>query len=396
MMKLCRLFLLSLALVSCTGTPEDEPPVFVLAGVINGDKAELILFEDRYRFVNDMDSTTRFKFFDRQDLPAPAVDFDIVDRVNTRSELIVLTRDDKESYIHFFSLLGIKTAANFTETTSKRINLAKLTGLPTDIELCPSNIQVTRDGTFAAILNVATPTCGEEDDIRLLIIDLKNRKYLRQVRPNIFPLSSIHPIIDQSSDILYFLSTSGGSGVKLNSLERSNFTSTESPSFGVRTYDTAIQTNTNQTDFMKLSSSFLTLNPSINSQSIYTYTTVSGDTLKNETIPTIARVESFIPDYTNQYTQVFILGNSRLAIHQNAETTTLPNRIEGSTTAMLGTINTFTDFLYLVSDNTIEVFDLLELQDNPSSIVLETETISDLNNPSILTWIQGVVAETAD
>ena len=132
-----------------------------------------------------------------------------------------------------------------------------------------------------------------------------------------------------------------------------------------------IQNNTNQSDFVKRSSDVLILN---RNQNLYTYTTITGNELKNTNVPTLSQGQSFIYDTTNQYNQVFILSNNRIAIHQTPETTTTPNRIEGSTTSTLGTINTFTDFMYLARDNVIEVFDLLELQDNPSSVGLEVES----------------------
>jgi hypothetical protein len=400
-MKLRGLCLLCLLLVSCTGTFEVEPPVFVIAGVINDGQAELVLLEDRYRFINDTDSRARFTFFDRIELLAPAIAFDIVDRVNTRSELIVLTRDDDTSYLQFFSLLGIETPADFEETTTKQINLAELTDLPEDLDICPTHIQVTRDGNFGAILN-DPETCDLTGETQIILVDLEDETFLSAFGDINFRISPVNLIIDQNNDALYFLRNRATS-VNLAKLDRANFRN-ESPDDNV-TYASDennrsdIQRSLDQTDVMRFGSSYAILNPRNAGNSVYTIAPFSS-TATFTNVPTLTNAQSFIPDYTNQYNQVFILSNNRIAIHQNPETTTSPNRIEGSTTATLGTINTFTDFLYLALDNTLQVFDLLELQDSPGSIVLQTETDDDnaalekLNDPSILTWVQGIGTET--
>ena len=49
-MKHFILFLLSLfLLISCTGTDDTEPPVYVIAGVQNGGDSQLVLLEDAYK-----------------------------------------------------------------------------------------------------------------------------------------------------------------------------------------------------------------------------------------------------------------------------------------------------------------------------------------------------------
>ncbi len=395
-MKYFLLFLLSiLLLTSCTGTPENEPPVFVIAGVQNGDKSQLVLLEDDYKSASD--TTPRFKSFAEADLNAPAIAFDIVDRINTRSELVVLTRKDgdvTQSFLEFFSLLGIEKAADFAENKGKQLDLSTLTDLPTTIDLCPTSIQITRDGSLAAIFNNPEICQGPDNKKSLLLIDIKNKKYLNQITTiGVFPLSPLGASIDQNNDALYFLSTTGNSGVSLNRLDRNNINSSNNFSSSnscniIICYKENLQNNINQSGFVKRSSDVLILN---RSQNLYTYSTFSGNELKNTDILTIGQGQSFIHDYTNQYNQVFVLSNNRIAIHQTPETTTTPNRIEGSTSAMLGTINTFTDFMYLARDNVLEVYDLLELQDNPTSVALEVETgLVDLNNPTILTWAQGV------
>lgn len=388
------LILLSL-LVSCTGTPDGEPPVFVIAGVENAGLPQLVLLRDTYRETN---GSSRFKFEEDTEvnLNAPAIAFDVVDRVNTRSELIVLTRDDDgTSFLEFFSLLGIETAANFVETASKQITLSTLNDLPTTIDLCPTSLQVTRDGSLAAISNNPRLCNGPDNEISLLLIDIKNKKYLNHLTKldlEFIPdLSALPGIIDQGNDTLYFL-TERGRTVELNRLERNQFTSSD-PGERVTRYTPPIQTIDGQSSFIKRTSDVLVLTPI---QATYTYTTLSGDKLENTNIPTLSQGQSFIPDYTNQYNQVFVLSNNRIAIHQDPKLTTIPNRIEGSTTSTLGTINTFTDFMYLARDNVIEVYDLLELQNNPTSVGLEVETATDntdlqkLNNPTILTWVQGI------
>jgi hypothetical protein len=391
-----RLLLLSLIfIVSCTGTPEDEPPVYVIAGVVNGTQAELVLFEDDYKNVSN--TSPRFKLFDSEELEAPAVAFDIVDRINSRSELIVLTRETVDtSFLEFFSLRGVQEEADFVESDSKQIALSTLTDLPEDISLCPNSIQVTRDGALAALVNNPSLCRVSGSEISILLIDIKNKTFLNEITRNtfdVFPISPVATTIDQNNDTLYFLSTRA-TDVILNRLSRGQF-NTDDLDRDVVSYSDEIDIS-NPSDFVKRSSDALILS---RSQSIYTYASLSGDTLENTNIPTLNLGQSFIPDFTHQYHQVFLLNGQRLAIHQDPKATATPNRIEGSTPARLGTINTFTDFLYLAYDNTLQVFDLFELENSPGSIALETESESDnadlesLNDPTILTWVQGVITE---
>lgn len=385
-----------LILVGCTGTNEEEPPVFVIVGVQNGLESQLVLFEDAYKTASD--SNPRFKPFGTATLEAPAVAFDIVDRINSRSELIVLTRkDDGTSFLQFFSLLGIQNDTDFAENTSKKIILSTLTDLPATLDLCPTSIQVTRDGALAAIQNNPKICGGSSDGSRsILLIDLSQRRYLNQLERSSFKDFRVPSLVsvrlDQKNDALYFL-TERGQTIELNRLERNLFTSSD-PSAKVTKYTPSLRTDTNLSDFIQYGSDALILN---RSQNLYTYASLSGDLLENTNVPTLNQGLTFIEDPSNKYPQVFVLNGQRIAIHSDPRATTTSNRIEGPSTAKIGTINTFSDFLYLARDKALEVYDLLELQRNPTTVALEVESSSrnaaldTINNPSILTWFQGVI-----
>jgi hypothetical protein len=396
------LVLLVLVLTSCTGTTETDPPVFLIAGVNNPGKPQLLLYRDDF-----LSDTKRFVLFKNKVkdkdvdilLSAPPIAFDIVDRTTTRTELVVLTREaDGTSFLEFFDLRGIETPADFVETTAKQIALAKRTDLPTNIDICPTSVQVTRDGTVAILLN-DPQSCGRASDIRLIFIDLVNNKYITQYKPSgAFPLSPAPPVLDQSGDSLYFLQE-GATDTKLERVERNSFTKTTISASDITEINPSIKNNPrNQVDMIKQGSNILVLNPNSDSQSIYTVvpTQVNGE---DKNIRTLGQTQKFIPDYTNRYSQVFILSSSRLIIHPDFDSTEAQNNVSGTVDATVGTINTASDFLYLAGTGIVSTLDLLDLDQNSTSIALETETstgsepnkdLAELINPTILTWVQGV------
>ncbi len=396
-MKRFTLCILSLLLLTgCTGTPNEEIPILLIAAIDGNDGPQLLLFEDK------LNSTIRFPLVDKaaRDLSAPAVAFDFTDRNNRRDQLFVLTRDGEnvisetsKSYIEIFDTLAIDpaTPAKFKKTRS--IDLSTIPDLPKPF--CPTQIQLTRDGRYAVIFSEIT-VCGLSDDKRrIVIIDISQttleKLLLSIIPPRIQGFAEAGIFLDQSNDSLYFVENGVGD-VDLLRLDQNSFDDVTSTN---KQLPSNLKQQVNKEDVIR-GTSFFQINR-IGSGFVLLddnkYTHIS-DTTQSATvtqITTTARSRQMITDTSGEYKQLFILGENGLTIHFDANKT---DSAKTSERASSMTLNYVTDFLYLADQNVIKVFDLFDLDQTITSLQIDSETVPTLTTrPTLLTWIPGVIKE---
>jgi hypothetical protein len=163
------LFLVIVVLVlnACTGTFEARNPVLLVTSYRDNKGSHVALIRDSFGESGESGgSRNRLQFVPNsvRSLPAPAVSYDIVDRGGTRSSLVVLSRaptadGTSTGYLTFFSLSGIDPdiPEDFGQTREQVvISPTTIRVVPDTVinpRFCPSNVQVTQTGTYAAVLN---------------------------------------------------------------------------------------------------------------------------------------------------------------------------------------------------------------------------------------------------
>lgn len=172
---------LSGLLSGCTGTSEDPLEVlFVVAYGTTAAEAGIAIVED----VTAAGGSDDFIIVpnSRRPLPAPPVDYDIVDRLNQRSELVVLSRvldtTNNLANVLFFNIeeLSPNDPVTFQESRPRLVinlnNLAIAAGVsPAPSSFCPVALQVDSDGRYIALLNDQSQ-CASTDPDAINLIDL--------------------------------------------------------------------------------------------------------------------------------------------------------------------------------------------------------------------------------
>ncbi len=208
------------ALTACTGSFEPPSPTLLIVGYQN-DGAKVALIQDDL-LVNP----NRLTFLPGsvRPLPAPGVDYDIVDREGSRRALVVLSRSvgtgSATASLTTLSLTGIDPAnpVNFAQQSTVVINdftpvpeQAPGPGQnPTPVQniFCPSRVQVTQGGDYAAVLNNPS-LCGLQQQPFIDILDLRGLRLLDRL-PNVSP-SGLYLSQGAAQDLLYYATPEAGS-----------------------------------------------------------------------------------------------------------------------------------------------------------------------------------------
>ena len=210
MKTLAAVLLALLTLTGCTGTFEPPLPTLLAVGVVQGEQPQVALVETVLTRTDEEGGGYTFLGASRQNLAAPAVDFDVTERRDARTQLVVLSRaEDNEGFIDFFTFSGIDPddPTGFAPVASKpRLTLSNLEQPEDEDEtftFCPEALQVTRDGRYVALYNGTS--CASSDDIFIDIIDTREREILERIRGRTFGFVDVAPFLDQQSDTLYYL-----------------------------------------------------------------------------------------------------------------------------------------------------------------------------------------------
>jgi len=175
--------LLAGALLSgCTGTSEDPLEVlFVVAYGTTAAEAGIAIVED----VAAAGGTDDFIIVEnsRRPLPAPPLDYDIVDRLNQRSELVVLSRvldtTNNLANVLFFNIEELSTAdpSTFQESRPRLVIDLDTLAIDSDVSpapssFCPVALEVDSEGRYVALLNDQSQ-CASTDPDAIDLIDLE-------------------------------------------------------------------------------------------------------------------------------------------------------------------------------------------------------------------------------
>jgi hypothetical protein len=417
---------LVLVLTACTGTQADAEPLFLIAGVQDdgGANPRVVVVQDRI-LDGIADGEERFVTFASLGLEATARAFDLVDEIGTREELVVLSRsqegDTVTAFLEFFNTRGLLASDTATFRSSRdSIDLGTF-DIP---DLCPVDLEVTREGNHALLFNsprVCDSTQLDTDntivalsifrnDAPFVLSSLEEGNLTRPLITSNVLTSTPFPtgmFLDQSTNTLYYLRERGTQNINLQSLSFSAYTS-ESPETGANSAQVILDNLRFQVDsfrdMTKVGSSLAILGTTN-----YVLGPLNPTTTLPEPIDTLdARSQTpraFVPDATAS--SLFILdSNDKLVYHADP---TLPANTEADVTGTLSALNTDSDFLYVLGINSrdeplVTIFDLqplfsegntnLESLFTEESCDGEDDGLCDLTNPTALTWAEGILLPT--
>jgi hypothetical protein len=418
-----------LLLNSCTGTTADSAPLFVIAGVqeSNGTNPRVVVVQDQV--LNNLgDGEPRFTDFSAQPLAAPARAFDVVDETFDRSELVVLSRSPTRdattqiipAYLDFFNSRGLTPTQPDTFAPSRTqldLRAATFTYPFPLTDLCPIDLEVTRDGNYALFFNsprVCNPAKLEQDNV-IVVLSIARGSAPRVVSSltrdnNTKPLitSSVvsgTPIssgmfLDPSTDTLYYLRRSV-STLELRSLGFSTYTVNTNPENDPALNPLLASINTLEfRDLTKIAGSIAILGTTNYLLAPQTFTENSSPRATTTVTARSQTPRAFAQDVTGTRF-LFLDDNERLVYHADPATpANTVTEVEGRLSAW----NTTDDFLYIADTDQLETFDTRPLEEGDTNLgpLLDEQTCETspalcvLDNPSALSWVQGILLPTTE
>jgi len=393
MKRLTTTLLSLLVLAGCTGTVEPPLPTLLAVGVVQGERAQVALVETVLTRTDEEGGGYTFLESSRQDLAAPAVDFDVTEREDARTQLVVLSRaEDNEGFIDFFTFSGINPGdpSGFTPVANRpRLTLSELTQ-PEDedepLTFCPEALQVTRNGRYVALYNGTF--CDDANDAFIDIIDVREREILERIGGRTFGFVDVHPFLDQRSDRLYYLRQQVNSA-DLISLNLSN-AAVDADLDGGLTVRQEVEI-----DFPDLDQQDLTLYDEtllVLYDDAFIPFPLAADEL-GDAVETNDNSQSFIdnPEAVDPY--ILILGNNRLTVH--ASLTDTDEEDIGVPTPSGTTLDPDGEFAYLLSEGQVTRFDLLSYKGDTFSGTLQTFELDELTDTGPVAYARGIDPEEA-
>lgn len=370
--------LLILALViGCTGTVEDPIETLLVVGFADGNQGRLALIENN---VLRQTATEPLRWLPEsvRDLPGLPLAADVIDRTRDRTALVVLSRDSAGiSYLSTFNLrnLALDQLDGFVETARIVLNDPDAPLLPVrpGQVLCPTRLQVSSDGDFAAMLNQPT-ACGATGDIFITLLELTPPRFVRHYE-GLFRLVDNALVLDQAADddTLHFLEESGNR-VQLKSLALDRLA--ERP---VIVGEARIEARDVQ-DMGIVRDSMVVLGRS--NFAAFDNFRVDPDepTVINTTANSLRLITSDFADIA----QVMVLGRDHFTVHLS---TTEPANRADLRGYQSGTVEALNGLVFLVREGEIRVFDLLRYAGGTPELTTPPIPLSELTAPAFLSWV---------
>lgn len=424
--------LLALPLSACTGSFEDPDPVLLVTGFqrVSGTTAtnHVGLISDNLNLDSDT-LAARFDFLTDsvRNLPAPAVSYDITNRENARNTLIVLSRglneDDNpatppySSFLSFFSINQIKVdnPVDFKRppgrTTDTNIN--DIDAVPEDFPnrtapfYCPSEVQVTRGGNYAAVLNVPR-LCGVNaaQFIDVLALDGTPRLLgrINNVASGENPGAAGGIYVSQGSaeDILYYAVRSPSS-LTLNALTLPRPGQQFGPDDRLPTAQVVASVRNRAEDgaFVDLGVSGQSGSDQLAVLSTRGLAYVSSYSSDGEATEPVGTLENdnarLIRDDLRQTDATLVLAlpeANRFSYFPASFTTDedgdlVSDEVRGSVAAVDAVIESNNGYVYFVANGLVSLFDL-QSYDTGDDLETQALTVSELTNPTFVTWAQAL------
>lgn len=402
-MKRCLVAFLVLAalLAGCTGTTEPRPPTLLVVGYAAASGPTLALVEDGGPTAGQ--ARLQFVAGSERALLADAVAIDVEDRDFTRASAWVLVRAQTTSggvlavqaWLQRFAVAGIDAAAPaaFAEDPARRVVLSGSGGVLVDPGLpgrtvCPSALQVTRNGQWALILDDPA-ACGEAGfPVQWLLNTVTGSASALRATADVLATS---PYTDQvvGGERGYFLVSAPG---------------------GAQVYATDFTNSATWLGQARLGDSSALVDMAGSGSVLVGLTTsrlTSLDLSDPSATPTAATLEvnagpwaRLVTDPLGATTEVLVLNGNRVALHRTPGT---PEVGPVLVAAAAGSIDPINRFAYLLTNGSITLVDLLTgldeydtpLQSGAFDVPeLTLATGADGRALGVITWVRALATAT--
>ena len=402
-MRILSILLITGILTACTGTTEEQAPTLLIVGYGAQDNGRIALVKDSAFTSNVL--ADRFDFLEDSVRPLPEnsspVAYDLIDRVNTRRKLVVLSRDSSNnSFLSFFDTAAVNTDAldsSFSEFTSERLTLADIqidASLSQNIVLCPVQVQASQSGRYLALLSDQSVCNSTNQDISVDLIDLEapgGATIVQHVQSIlIFPTMYLRQSQSGDSDRLFYFRQEAN-GAELNYWPIPT-RSDSSPDFEVVTTDVVIEDIVSD-PVLSLSEVQDTLVALLQSR-FATITNANATPSLGDVIATSSSSKRLIVDDYQETPEVVVLNETRFTVHSSvSDTSGVSEDIEATD----GTIQSRQDFVYFVGDGDIILFDIKDFSEDDDSSDLDDKTasfsISQLEEPVFISWVIALLPD---
>ena len=403
--------LLSLAalllLAACTGSTEAPNPVLLVVGY---DSTPQATGADVGLVLDGLEGENRLDFLEASTRPLtfPATDYDVVDREGGRSALVVLSRSGNTpagstGILKTFSLTGIdpENPAGFRETAEVVINnFARIpTTLGPNPAFCPKRVQVTQSGNYAAVLNDPS-LCGLQALPFIDILDLQGSRLLQRLT-SVGGLSSSNLYLAQgaSEDLLYYATRVAGR-LQLQRAVMPRPGQTFGPDDRIVVTDvTNVDIAGGQNDALDLQRSGSGAEERLvflYRESLLSVTGFSGEEEVGGFVDTARNRENafVLRDDERSLEGTFILSapedNTLTFIPPPASLETVNPEATASLGAVSATFESVRDNAYFVAPGRVAILPLASFSSGDDLPDLRPEDISQLTNPSFITFAQAV------
>lgn len=370
------LTLLVLVLASgCTGTVEDPIETLLIVGFTSEGRGQLALIENRIL----QDGTLTWLTESVRDLPGLPLAADVVDRARERTALAVLSRDRDNPRVSYLSTFNLRNLApdrldGFAETR-EMIALNNLPG-PQPAVICPTRLQVSSDGRFAAVLNQPS-ACDATGDISISVIELDQDPRFVKHYEGMFALVANALVIDQAGDTLYFLEAVGAS-VQLKSLTLTDLVvRTVGGPAGLRAADVQ--------DMGIVQNSLVVLG----SDRFAVYSDYRSDPAEPAIVTTTATSRRLIGSDFADLERVIILGQDHFTVHQSVTRTAQPPATLRDYQS--GTVEALNRLVFVVRSGRVAVFDELSYREDIPALTTIPLPELTATAPAFISWVAAAV-----
>jgi hypothetical protein len=406
--------LLSVALSACTGTFEPANPVLLVVGYGEGDEGRVALIEDSFGESGPAEDRLEFLEDSVRMLPAPAVAYDVTDRERARGRLVVLSREaavagSATGYLTFFSLRGVDPASPtaFVQTAMFTISTD-----PEDVEIvpdtlispqfCPSSVQVTQSGAFAAVLNEPA-LCGGSGLPSIDIFELPDPQdpqgeqiRLLQRIERVAEGGAIYLSQSAAQDLLYYaVNVPGNLRLQRAVLPRPGSFFTDDDRVIVEPVATVETTTGNDlVDVGRAGTAAEERLVLLFEDSLVSVTGFTGSGEAGEAIDTPPNNAGIIRDDRRVVDGTLILGTpaaQRFSYVPPSTEADILGPESARVIAVDATIEPTYGFVYFVADQTVSLFDL-NSYDIGDPLRVVPLPVLELTDPTFVTWTQSVPA----
>lgn len=370
-------------LAACTGTQEARLPTLLIVGSAVAGGGQLELVEDVY----DPNASAARSLVpvagSARSLPAPPVSLDVVDRAGSRPELVALLRGEALAELAFFNIADLDASQpNDFNPSRARIQLGPMLEptLPDGEPLCLSEVQVSGDGRYAALLDDGS--CRDQGIPDLHVVDLRDETRLMSLSEE-HPALQLLPagiFIDQELGLLYFAVESLGR-TEVRSLPLSG---------------AANAALVGSADLDPVSQELTDLAPSGNaiallSERSYALVPVNGaggsdgDPVRTHSTTTGARL--LLSDPGGSLDRLVVLSSTRAILHEAGEDGA-EETLALESPLVDATLEPIQRFAYLLEEGGIEILDLFPYAEPPGNRLL-FEPLPGIDDPRVISWVHG-------